>query len=82
MKNHKTSSKAKSNEVKLNLNCFDSCGDMTGETKVKTLSLEALSDIIDHATQAIIARRAGAPTRDILDELDEVLSTYDIVEAD
>lgn len=63
-------------EVRLTLNVFDVTGEMTGETKTVSLSLEAVTDIIDHATQLCILEEKGLDVRVVLNELAEVLKIY------
>ncbi len=63
-------------EVRLTLNVFDDAGEMTGETKAVSLSLEALADIIDHAAQLSILEEKGLDTSDVLAELAELLDVY------
>ncbi len=46
-----------------------------------SLSLAQASDIIDHASQAILMRRSGLPIGDILDELDEALTVAHVIES-
>jgi len=63
-------------EVRLTLNVFDEAGEMTGDTKTVSLSLEAVSDIIDHATQLSILEEKGLDTSVVLEELAEALEVY------
>lgn len=63
-------------ELRLTLNVFDEVGEMTGETKAVSLSLEALADIVDHATQLSILQAKGLDSSDVLIELAEVIEVY------
>ncbi len=77
--------------IKLKLNTFDAEGNVTGEREVE-LSVEAIQDIIDHAAQFVVLRRAGfersevdvpSPEEDqAADELEEALTARDIVKDD
>lgn len=66
----------KMSEVVLTLNVFDGAGEMTGEAKTVSLSLEAVADIIDHATQLSILEEKELDTSVVLDELAEALEVH------
>ena len=66
--------------VTLDLNVFDDVGNVVDGTTA-TLSVEQLSDILDHASQLILIRRDGQSLDNVLDELDDALSVADVIEA-
>lgn len=65
------------------LNELDSEGNMTGETRVVTLSFDAIMDIVDSARSLVIQYHNGNMSQlDLevqLDNLHEALDTYDLV---
>lgn len=65
------------------LNELDSEGGMTGETRVMTLSFDAIMDIVDSARSLAIQFRSGNMSQiDLecqLSNLHEALDTYDLV---
>jgi hypothetical protein len=63
----------------LDLNVFDDEGNVVDATTA-TLSINQVSDIVDHATQLILMRRSDQPIDGIMDELDEALSAADVIE--
>lgn len=67
------------NLVTLDLNVFDDGGDVVDGTTA-TLSVEQLSDIVDHASQLILMRRDGQALDNVLDELDEALTVSDVID--
>ncbi|MCZ7861225.1 hypothetical protein O9X98_07365 [Agrobacterium salinitolerans] len=66
-------------QVSLTLNVFDAAGNITGEQRTVTLSLEAISDIVDHAVQLTIQNDIGGDTELTLGEMAEALEAYDLV---
>lgn len=63
--------------IPITLNTFDDAGNVV-DTTTMGLSLDAISDIIDHAAQLIIVKRDGGDTSDVLLELEEALQTADV----
>ena len=69
-------------EIIFYLNELNSAGEMTGETRVATLSDEAIMDIIDSARSLAIQVKAEVGQADIdvaLANLHEALDTYGLV---
>lgn len=64
--------------VTVSLNSFDDEGICVDTTDSK-LSVESISDILDHAAQAILLRRGGQAFDQVLDELDEALTVADVI---
>lgn len=69
----------KADTVTLDLNVFDDVGNVVdGATAI--LSVEQLSDIVDHASQLILIRRDGQSLDNVLNELDEALTVADVID--
>lgn len=66
--------------VTVNLNVLDDEGNVVDGTTA-TLSVDQLSDIVDHAAQLILVRRDGQSLDSVLDELDEALSVAGVIDA-
>ena len=69
-------------KIRLTLNVFDK-GANTVDFAQVLLSAAAIADIIDHAAQAILARRLDSGSKElerVLDELEEALTTYGVLE--
>lgn len=64
----------------LTLNIFDDEGRVV-DTTTTEMSLAQISDVVDHASQAILVRRSGGDINPILDELDEALSASNVLES-
>ncbi len=68
-------------EATVTLGVFDSKGDMVG-TAAKTLTLDAVEDIVDHATQLVLVRRDGSDEdamNVVTGELEEALVVAGII---
>lgn len=63
----------------INLNVFDDDGNVVDGTTA-TLSHDQLSVIVDHASQAILLRREGKSFDAVLNDLDEALSSSDVIQ--
>jgi 3-phosphoglycerate kinase len=66
----------------LDLNVFDDDGAITGKTRRIKLSVDAIQDIIDHATSLAIRYRNEADEMELrfgLAELSEALETHDVI---
>jgi hypothetical protein len=66
--------------VTLNLYIFDDAGDVVDDATA-TLTVEQLSDVVDHASQLILMRRGGQPVDSVLNELDEALTVAGVISA-
>lgn len=64
--------------ITLDLNVFDDQGNVVDGT-TSDLSIARVSDIVDHAGQLILERRAGIEYSQALDELDEALVAAGII---
>ena len=64
--------------ITLDLNEFDADG-IVVDGSTAQMTREQISDIVDHAAQAILVRRAGGNVDAILDELEEALETYGVI---
>ena len=62
----------------LNLNIYDDAG-VVVDGATAAFTVEQLSDIVDHASQAILLRRSGQNIESVMDELDEALSASDVL---
>ena len=65
--------------VALDLNVFGADG-VVCDTTTALLTVAQLSDIVDHATQLVLARRAGLPAEHITGELDDALSASGVLD--
>lgn len=68
------------NMITIDLNVFDDDGNVVDGTTA-TLSNDQVSDIVDHASQAIILRREGKNFDSVLNELDEALSSSEVIQS-
>lgn len=66
------------NKITIDLNIFDDEGNIVDGT-TSDLTLNQISDIIDHAAQLILMHRAGQDISEILDNLDEALTVSDVL---
>ncbi len=66
-------------EITINLNIFDDAGNQVDSTTCP-LTEAQISDIIDHASQAILVRRrCPAEVGNVLDELEDALEVSDVI---
>ena len=68
-----------SKKITIDLNEFDNEGNVVDGSTAE-LTREQISDIIDHAAQAILVRRDGGDVEAILDQLEEALSSYAVID--
>lgn len=68
------------NMITIDLNVFDDDGNVVDGTTA-TLSNDQVSDIVDHASQSIILRREGKNFDSVLNELDEALSSSEVIQS-
>ncbi len=66
------------NKTAVDLNVFDDDGVVVDGTTME-LTLDQISDIIDHATQLILQHRQERPIGEILDELDSALTAASVI---
>jgi len=64
--------------VILNLNIFDADGSIV-DGVTSTVSINALSDIVDHASQLVLLKRSGNNVDQVFDELEESLVVADVI---
>lgn len=64
--------------ITIDLNIFDNDGVVVDAT-TSDLTRSQISDIIDHASQLILLHRDGKDITDILAELDDALTTADVI---
>lgn len=64
--------------VKVSLSIFDRHGDPYTQRSL-ALAAAGVSDIVDHAAQAVLLNRSGQPMGSVLDELESALVTYDVI---
>ncbi|WP_095158167.1 hypothetical protein [Pseudomonas sp. Irchel 3E13] len=64
--------------VEVSLSIFDRHGDPYAQRSLP-LAAAAVSDIVDHATQAVLLSRSGQPMGSVLDDLESALVTYDVI---
>jgi hypothetical protein len=69
--------------INLQVNCFDQYANVTG-TRMTTLTLEQITDIVDHATQLIFVqrsdRRSSGDINGPLDELEEAIAVTGLLD--
>lgn len=65
-------------DVEVSVSIFDSHGDVYGHRTVAVVA-HGLSDIIDHAAQAVLLHRSDSEMGTVLDELELALITYDVI---
>ncbi|MCE6957880.1 hypothetical protein LAZ40_02255 [Cereibacter sphaeroides] len=66
-------------KIAVPLNAFNREGSVIGRTTAE-LTLPQIADIVDHAAQLVLVRRAGEETNQVLDELEEALTAADVIE--
>lgn len=69
---------SQNDKVDITLNEFDDDGNAVDTHSMEITTAQA-SDVIDHAAQAIIIRRAGGNIDAILDELEDALSASGVL---
>ena len=66
-------------KITVDLNIFNDDGDIVDGTTAE-LTRDQISDIVDHASQLILLRRAGKDISSVLDELDAALAVADVID--
>jgi tRNA pseudouridine-54 N-methylase len=66
-------------KITVDLNIFDDDGNVVDGT-TSEMTLEQISDVVDHASQLILLHRDGKDISDILDELDEALTASGVLQ--
>lgn len=67
--------------VDLEVNTFDHSGAVNGTAQVN-LTGDQLSDVVSHALQAAVMRRAGLSPESVMAELDDALVAAGLLRAD
>ena len=64
--------------IPVGLNIFDDDG-LVVDAATSDLTVQQISDIVDHASQAVLLRRSGHSIDDVLNELEEALISADVI---